>query len=175
MMNASARVPGTAGPVLILQAASATDLMTPNPVSIPETATVQEARVLLVDRGIHAAPVINEAGKPVGVVSSTDIVIHDRESMPGQRRLPEFYAAVDLELASGQSRPAGLPVPEVDPARVGDIMTPTVFAVRPDAPAATVIAEMLMQRVSRLFVVDATGVLVGVISTFDILRHLRPE
>jgi predicted transcriptional regulator len=34
---------------------------------------------------------------------------------------------------------------------------------------------MLQRHVHRLFVTDASGVLVGVITTMDILRHLRRE
>ena len=53
-------------------------------------------------------------------------------------------------------------------------MTPAVFAVSPDAPARRVVEEMLALRVHRLFVVDQSGFLVGVISAMDILRNLAP-
>ncbi|OAI55177.1 hypothetical protein AYO44_00240 [Planctomycetaceae bacterium SCGC AG-212-F19] len=175
MITATRRGADAAGPVLVLQAATARDLMTPNPVSIQETATIQEALVLLVDRGIHAAPVIDDAGRPIGVLSSTDIIVHDRESVTTLPRLPEFYTHSDLELATGESLPRGFQVQHVDRTRVSDIMTPTVFAVAPDAAAATVVNEMLARRVHRLFVVDSGGVLVGVISAFDVLRHMQPE
>ena len=39
----------------------------------------------------------------------------------------------------------------------------------------TVVSEMLNLRVHQLFVVDERSVLVGVISTMDVLRHLLPE
>jgi len=53
-------------------------------------------------------------------------------------------------------------------------MTPAVFSVGPDTPAAKVVHDLLSLNVHRLFVVDENGVLVGVISTIDVLRHLRP-
>jgi CBS domain-containing protein len=43
-----------------------------------------------------------------------------------------------------------------------------------EAPASEVVYEMLAQKVHRLFVVDSTGVLVGVFSALDVLLHLRP-
>ena len=55
---------------------------------------------------------------------------------------------------------------------VSELMTPAIFSVSPDTPAANVIREMLALNVHRLFVVDADGVLVGVISPLDILRCL---
>ena len=58
---------------------------------------------------------------------------------------------------------------------VRDVMTPGVFCVRPETGAGKVVEEMLALRVRRLFVVDGAGVLVGVISAFDVLKKLRPE
>jgi CBS-domain-containing membrane protein len=122
--------------------------MTPNPVSIDETATIPEAMALLLDRGLHAAPVIDEAGHPIGVLTNTDILVHLRES--------------------AAQRPAA-----AEPSLVGDIMTPVVFSVLPQAPPAQVIKEMLDLRVHTLFVVDPSGVLIGVISAMDLLRQLQ--
>ena len=53
--------------------------MRPNPVSIRADASVGEAVALLSDKGFSAAPVIDEGGRPVGVVSRSDILVHDRE------------------------------------------------------------------------------------------------
>ena len=63
----------------VLAAETARQLMVANPVSINAHATVREALTLLVDRGISAAPVINSAGHPVGVLSRADILRFDRE------------------------------------------------------------------------------------------------
>jgi CBS domain-containing protein len=52
-------------------------------------------------------------------------------------------------------------------------MTPVVFSVSPEAPARRVVGDMLGLKVHRLFVVGSDGVLVGVISALDVLRHLR--
>jgi CBS domain-containing protein len=135
-----------AGPRLALWAETAADVMTTNLVSIRENATVQQAVALLIDKGYHAAPVIDEAGRPVGVLSVSDLLAHDREK---QADLSDVTLARDL-------------------------MTPAVFAVPPDASAGKVVADMLGLNVHRLFVVDGTGTLIGVITALDILRHLRP-
>jgi CBS domain-containing protein len=47
--------------------------------------------------------------------------------------------------------------------------------VTPDTPVYSVVEDMLGRKVHRLFVVDDDGVLVGVVSAFDVLRHLSPE
>jgi len=43
------------------------------------------------------------------------------------------------------------------------------------APASFVIEEMVGLKVHRLFVVDETGVLVGVISALDVLRRMTQQ
>src|SRR5260370_36383798 len=68
--------PGTR---LALRAETAADLMSMNPISVRRDAGVREAIALLTDRDITAAPVIDDNGRPVGVISITDILIHDRE------------------------------------------------------------------------------------------------
>jgi CBS domain-containing protein len=154
----------TASPRLTLSADTAADLMTAGPVSINANATLREAILLLHDRNFGAAPVIDEAGRAIGVISQADLLTHDRESLANGRPTPEAYARFEYELATGE------PLPE--DTRVCDVMTAAVFAVTPETPAANVVEQMLALNVHRLFVVTEDGVLVGVITTTDILRHL---
>jgi CBS domain-containing protein len=57
-------------------------------------------------------------------------------------------------------------------ARVKDIMTTHVVAVRPDAPYREMTAALRVHRVSGLPVVDAEGIVVGVVSETDLLTNL---
>jgi CBS domain-containing protein len=100
-----------------------------------------------------------------------DIMVHDRNTVPLAKKGSEYYRQSDL------SDNAGYPFEELtanvpDRNIVRDVMTPIVFAVRPQVPAKEVIEEMLRLHVHRLFVVGADGVLVGVIAMSDILRRL---
>jgi CBS domain-containing protein len=158
---------------LVLQADSAGELMSPNPVSIHATATVSEAVALLVDRGIHAAPVIDEAGRPIGVISTGDILRHDRAYTRHLERVPQFYSVSELRLPSGERMPGkGFQVEAADNTTVRDIMTPAVFSVPKTTTPALVVKQMTELHVHRLFVVDGSGVLIGVISTLDVMRKL---
>ncbi len=154
---------------------TAADLMTPNPVSIRSSATIREAAVLLTDKGFSAAPVMDESGRPVGVLSRADILVHEREKVEYAPALPEYYERTELITRSGETFFGGSHGKIADRARVRDCMTPVVFSVRPDAPASRGIEDMEALKVHRLFVVDTAGVLIGVISALDILRHLRSE
>ncbi|HEX4589644.1 MAG TPA: CBS domain-containing protein [Gemmataceae bacterium] len=156
---------------LTLKATTAVDLMTEHVVSIPEDAPLHEAIAVLTDRGFSGAPVINVAGRPVGVISQSDILVHDRNSATFARPVPEYYTRSDLRSAIGEDV-GGFQVETVERTMVGDVMTPVVFSIRPDAPARQVIEELLHLRVHRLFVIDRDGVLIGVICMSDILRRL---
>lgn len=156
--------------LLVLRAETAAQLMTKNPVSLPRDATLVDAGNFLIEREISAAPVIDEAGRAVGVLSHTDLVRYDF-NLAGKDSNADFYRAADLFWP-----PAIRPLMHGHKAshvRVRDIMTPTVLSVAPDASVVSVVAELLALKVHRLFVVDQSQVLVGVISTFDILRKLQ--
>jgi len=133
---------------LTLRAATAVDLMTTNPISVRVNAMVADAVVLLTRKGFHAAPVIDESGRPVGVLSYTDILVHER--------------------ARRDVGDAGF-----DEAKVRDLMTPVVFSVPMNAPAGRVVSDMVGMNVHQLYVVDSANVLVGVITALDVLRRLN--
>jgi CBS domain-containing protein len=160
---------------LALRAATAEDLMTPNPLSVRDGATVREALAFLIDHGISAAPVIDRGGRPVGVLSRSDLVIHQRESVELLAEAPKYYDRSDLATREGEPLGEGFQVERPDPTCVRDLMTPVIFSVSPPTPAGKVVEQMVDLKVHRLFVVDENGVLVGVISALDVLRHLLPR
>src|SRR5438874_2328710 len=113
---------------MVLAADTAEELMTPNPVSISAGASVQEALALLTDRGFSAAPVIDEAGHPVGVLSRTDILVHQRE----RARHAGLSDETEWDVPPRPAR-EGSSV-EVYATLVRDIMTPVIFTVALAAP-----------------------------------------
>jgi CBS domain-containing protein len=160
---------------LTLRAATAAELMTPNPVSIGAGVSVKEAAAFLTEKGFSAAPVIDKAGRAIGVLSRSDIVVHDREKVDYLALAPDYYDKAELTTAAGERLPNEFQVENVDSTCVKDIMTPVVYAVAPHDPSWKVIEEMASRKVHRLFVVDGNGTLVGVISVLDVVRHLSRE
>jgi CBS-domain-containing membrane protein len=130
-------------------AKTAKDVMMANPLSISRNAAISVAAQFLTDNGISAAPVIDEAGRPVGVLSRADLVRH---------------AQFDGSTESRRRH-----------TMVGEIMTPVVYFVRPETSLMTVIDDLLDCMVHRLFVVDDLGVLIGVISAIDVLRSFQTD
>ena len=157
---------------LVLCAATAADMMSKSPMSLHQEASIHEAATFLITHQISAAPVIDDAGRPVGVLSHTDIVRYACDPAAARPATAEYYRVADLFWPPAtrhlmhDNKPEHIPVKE--------IMTPTVLSVTPEDSALSIVAELLALKVHRLFVIDETGVLVGVISTFDVLRKLQP-
>ena len=169
-MNATLKSPGSA---LKLDDLTAADVMAPNPISIAATANVQEALMLLTDKNFSAAPVIDDGGRPVGVISRSDLLVHDREQGHKVALAADYYLDSDIT-RENRAIPEGYQVESIDPTTVFDIMTPAVFSVCPDTPVSKVVSEMIGLHVHRLFVIDEDGTLIGVISTMDLLKRLHP-
>lgn len=150
----------------------ADDLMTPNPVSLCDRAIVKEAAAFLLDKRFSAAPVIDDAGRPVGVISNTDIVRYEREKIEHVTAQSSTEQEGEFRLASGERVGRGFHLEAIDGTEVRQIMTPIIFSVTPDTAADAVIQEMLTRKIHRVFVVDQLGVLVGIISPIDIMRKL---
>jgi predicted transcriptional regulator len=51
------------------------DVMSPNPVAVRHCIPVREAAVVLAGRGEEAALVVNDAGRAVGVISLSDVLL----------------------------------------------------------------------------------------------------
>jgi predicted transcriptional regulator len=123
------------------------DLMTRDPRSIQADATIREAIAFLADKRTTAAPVVNEAGRPIGVLSLTDLISGIRDHGIEEQRLYQL--------------------------KVSKFMTPFVFFVNSDTPVQNVVAELLDCKVRQMYVADDDGVLVGVLSTADLLRDFH--
>jgi CBS domain-containing protein len=135
------------------------DVMTTPVVSIAETAAVRDAVALLVDRPFRALPVVDTAGRVVGILSSGDLVT--RAGLEAR-----------IELLSAMPAAARRAIVErLDPvASVGDVMTAKPATIGDAEPVSAATHAMADGAIKRLPVCDADGRLVGIVSRCDILR-----
>lgn len=131
---------------------------------------IESLGALFLERGISGAPVVDEQGRPIGVVSKTDLVrlMLDGEAWPEapgskERPIAQTNRGVKYDLGSGFHLERG------PRATVGDIMTPMVISLPADAKVSQAAALMAYEGIHRLVVVDAHGRVVGVISALDVL------
>ncbi len=168
------------------------DIMRQNVLTVAPDATVQELLRFLSDNEISGAPVVSERDEIKGVVSATDVIryVAKMREIPAGDALAEQGSSPPEELAEeGASsyfwdpdRSFSLAGPGLEAFDAGifesttvrDIMTTAAFTVGPHQTVREVAQFLLQGRIHRALVVD-TGRLVGLVTTFDLLRALAEE
>lgn len=151
---------------------TAADVMTTEVATVDADWPVDRLLELFANRGISGAPVVDEDGQPVGVVSLADVA---RNGAVSERRSREERAAFfreSLERLLAREEVERFHPESDDQAKVGDIMTPVVFAVEENASVQEVAAMMTTGRIHRVLV-KRGGKLTGIVSALDLLPLVR--
>lgn len=150
---------------------TARDLMRSDPVTVSYSAPLSEVERVLADARISGAPVIDETGRIVGVISVKDLVeryAEDEDARP--RRGHGFFHLSSEETLDDDFE--SFEVPEESEETARDLMTAQVFTVPAGAGLKEVADAMCKHKVHRVLVEEG-GRLVGLVSTLDILEALR--
>ena len=144
------------------------DVMTTRVVAVRGNATFKDLATLLTEYRISAFPVLDEAGKVIGVVSEADML--SKEAL---------VAAMGVQ-AARLGRIAGSPhhdeFAKAAAVTAADLMTKPPVVVTPDEPVTSAARLMYHGRVKRLPVVGEKGQLVGIVSRADVLSvYSRPD
>ncbi|MDB9822790.1 CBS domain-containing protein [Deltaproteobacteria bacterium] len=151
----------------------AKDIMNRDVLSVGMEWSIDQLADYLIENSISGAPVTSEEGKLLGVVSLTDIVRY--KSIP----------ATDIRSNDPHEYYIHTPEPRYSPAEiesfhveteslvtVREIMTTMTFNVNENATLQQVADAMLRGRIHRVLV-TRDKVLVGIITTMDILEVIR--
>ena len=122
------------------------ELMQRNVRTVGADASVAEVVVSLADAHVTGLPVVDNAGRVVGVVSTSDVLNAEAETHDSVAR---------QELLEGTA--------------VREIMTRRPYTITPDTDVRAAARQMLYADVHRLFVTEDDRI-VGVVSTTDIVR-----
>jgi len=139
--------------------------MTGDVVSVPETAGYKDIVTLMKWRGVSAFPVVNAAGRVVGVVSEADLLLKEIG--------PESFAGPGGSVLASGRRGERAKAAAVTAA---ELMSQPAVTIAPDASVAEAARLMYTRRVKRLPVVDGAGRLAGIVSRVDVLSvFTRPD
>jgi CBS domain-containing protein len=144
----------------------AKDIMHRDPIKVGPDMTLKELAQLFIDHGISGAPVVDRAGKLMGVVSQTDLVRRDRE-MKSVPEVPGYYKSGGQHDEYGR----GYQVEDPDYTRVADVMTPAVIAAKEETPVEDLAKMMLAKHIHRI-IIAKDGRLTGIVTSMDMLRAL---
>lgn len=145
---------------------SVSDLMTSDVTVINGKADVRELERLFLREGVHGVPVVDDAGRIVGVVSQTDLLAwHSSTRIEG---VP-FYDRPD-EMPFHPATGACAPREDGPKVLVREVMSPLIHCIGPGKSVAEAAARMVREHIHRLVVVDANYAVVGILSATDLLR-----
>jgi CBS domain-containing protein len=130
----------------------------------PHTPVAQIAR-LLREKHISGVPVVDDAGKVVGIVTEIDLIKrHARVHFPIY--LPFLDSLIFLE----SPRRYQEDVRRVLGTTAGDIMSQPVRTARPDTDVEEIATLMVEERANPIPILDEHGALVGIVSHTDVVR-----
>jgi CBS domain-containing protein len=140
--------------------ATAADIMVRDVIAVRPEATVREAAQSMLDNRISGLPVIDAAGKLVGLVTEGDLMRRHEIGTEGRRPWWLLFTSpekVAEEFVKSHAR------------TVADVMTRDLVTVNEDAPIGEVAAVLEKRHVKRVPVLR-DGEVVGVVSRANLLR-----
>lgn len=144
----------------------ARDIMTTEVVTVTPQTGVRELAALLLERHISGAPVVDEAGKVLGVVTESDLVFLNKKV-----HLPTAVAILDAFVFLESPDKTARELKKMAGTKVGDICSQTLISVSPETSLEELATLMAEQKVHTLPVM-AGDALVGVIGKADIIRTI---
>lgn len=146
----------------------AKDVMTPDVVTVSPSTSLKALGRILAEHNITGAPVVNDDGRIVGIVSQTDLILSQLRTRIGSKDYEDIFDlfSASPELGGGPQARYGHA-----PRWVEDIMTRHVVIASEDmgvAELASLLAEKGIHRVP----VARDGKLVGIVAALDLLKAI---
>jgi CBS domain-containing protein len=152
------------------------DIMAVDVASVGPRMALKDVAATLLERRISGVPVVDDAGRVLGVLSETDILQKELGKVHARSRLGGRFRNGHGDHGEIQAK--------VEATNAGEAMSSPPVAVRPKASITEAAALMLDHHVNRLVVIDdgqvdgpvGDGPLVGLITRADLVRAFaRPD
>jgi CBS-domain-containing membrane protein len=141
------------------QTVRAREIMTAPVFSLRAEAPLAEAAAFLGEHRISGAPVVDGAGRVLGVISEKDFL-----ALMGAKRTDTFMRVVALCL-SGKGCPAAGGRKQT----VSDVMSAPAVTIGEDASLSEISALLARKGINRLPVLDASGRLAGIVTRASLI------
>lgn len=149
------------------------EIMTRQVITVREDDSVADAVAVLQAHQIAGAPVLNEQGQVVGVVSEADII----KLLDTFRWYQPLLSTLDfLHLYESKPQDLQADIEKASQRKVQEIMSKEPETVLPETLIDDAAQIMYVTGYNRLPVVDRSGTLVGIVTRADIIASLyEPE
>jgi CBS domain-containing protein len=134
----------------------------------PETPVYAVAR-LMQDSRLSGVPVVDDGGRVLGIVTESDLILRNTRLEP-----PAFFQILDGRIPLESPSHYQKRIRHILGTRASDIMTEKVVTIGPEELIEDLAALFIDRRVNPIPVVE-NGVLVGIVSRFDIVRMMAAD
>jgi CBS domain-containing protein len=137
---------------------TAADVMTPDPVTVPVTASLRQAAELMARRRLKRLPVTGEDGRLAGILSRVDVLRAAAGASAPRHPAPDPAIPTGFDATAPVSAAARRDAP----------------AVYPDTPLAEVVLAVVSSRLNRALVVGPDRRVLGIVTDQELLDKLAP-
>ena len=150
-------------------ALTAADVMQSQVITVSPVDPLHTVQRLFFEEEIHGAPVVDEEGRVLGMITSMDLIRAATEEHDGGG--VDFSSAFE-DLGMGWGNASDEFQSRLGEARVTDAMSENVVSVAPRTTVSEVARLLRENKIHRVLVVDKKTLL-GIISSFDLIQLLE--
>jgi CBS domain-containing protein len=146
------------------------DVMSRDLFTVKPQTPIKEAINILAERNISGLPVVDDAGKLVGVISETDLLWQETGVEP-----PLYIVFLDSVIYLENPARHDQELHKALGQTVGEVMSTHPVSVKPDQPLRKAAKLMQEKSIRRLAVTDDGGKVIGILTTGDIVRAMAAK
>jgi predicted transcriptional regulator len=143
------------------------DVMSRDVITVQPETPLEEAIQILAEKRISGLPVIDSAGKVVGVISESDLMWRESGVTP-----PPYIMLLDSVIYLQNPASYNQELHKALGQTVGEVMTKHPITISPDKPLRDAARLMHDRGINRLVVVEPAGKLAGILTRGDIVRAM---
>ncbi len=140
--------------------------MTTELITISQETEIWQAAKVLIGNHINGVPVVDEAGKLVGILCQSDLIAQQKR-LP----IPSFFTFMDGLFSASSAKQIEKEIQKIAAITVAQAMTPDPVFVEPDM-SIEVVAGLMVDNGYHTIPVLQEGRLVGIVGKDDILNTL---
>lgn len=146
------------------------DVMSRDLITVKPQTPIKEAIKILAEQRISGLPVVDDAGKLMGVISETDLLWQETGVEP-----PLYIMFLDSVIFLENPARHEHELHKALGQTVGEVMSTELVTVKPDQPLRKAAKLMQERSIRRLAVTDDAHEVIGILTPGDIVRAMAAE
>ncbi|MCX7792950.1 MAG: CBS domain-containing protein [Thermodesulfovibrionales bacterium] len=148
---------------------TAKDIMTRNVITVKPETSIEELARILIENKISGAPVVDDSGNLVGIVTENDLINQNK-----RLHIPTVIRLFDAFIMLERPKKIEEEIKRITATRVWDICTKNVMTVNEDATIQE-IATLMSEKKIHLIPVMRDKKVIGIIGKADIIKAMTKQ